>query len=282
MIDKRQDSSNSSRESQVGGYFFDFVTQNDYPSQSLIIGEVGKYNFFRNISVSELGYGFFGVGKDPFGKLGDWYHNILSNGVLEKSTKYNFSSQLVYRPIINQGTQTGLTQTPQTPLGALLNAQSQEFHIFGTHQFSQIAGIGYSSVYFEDYHRKSGILIPPCQARAFRLLLNVNGIQRVSATQSRSFSAYWDVAGGVINQQDCGSSFTWIGSGTFSQISKNSLLDTGNVSLGATPSLVLDISNTLGLMIIEVRIIGTFSMIGSGKMTLVESGTFQTDYIKPV
>lgn len=281
MPSKKQDSTNSKREWGVGGYGFEnpfgLVASND----SLHIGFSNTYSYL--IQSGESGWGHFGVGMNPFIDYGQkWYNTIVSDGVIEKSSKFNFYSTLEVKNIPYQwGPPWGLSVST-TYIGRFLRAQYYESHLItGSVSFLN----SQSRVYFTEFPQRDGTFrVPNCEARAYRLLATVNGIERTSITQSRSFSAYWDITFGIKNFEFCpgGSSMDFIGGSYLNQVYKTSFLSTGTIGLtSTTPNLQVE---TLGggLYTISAFISGTYNVIGSAKLTTVDSGSLVTTYTEPV
>lgn len=292
MLEKKQDSTNSRRDFQVGGYSFNNNLSRDQGENSLLIGSAPTFSLFYG--PFESGYGWFGVGQEPqpITYLYDnWYQTVVSDGVIQKNSKYNLTpGTLSIGTISFYWESPYYINAPQTAYGKFLRNQYTEYHLVSS---SVSVSGNSSSFFFTGANRGTLFTIPYCDAKVYRLLANVNGIQRVSGTQSRSFSAYWDIAFGYKNGYYCGDgtlgtldtqSFSSIGSENYlNYMNRTSFISTGNLNLavGATPSLRVIVPSpnpsTEGFNI-KIEINGTFSMIGSAKLTEVYIGSAQSTF----
>lgn len=293
MLEKKQDSTNSKRDYQAGGYSFNNNLFYDRPEYSFHVGSSPTFSLFR--FPIESGWGWLGVGQEPSPStwLGnDGFQTIVSDGVIQAGSKFTFSSGTVsVQTHVFPFESPWSIDAPTTYAGKFLTNQYTEYHLATSE--STVSG-GITSVLFtKQTTRDTFFYVPYCEARVFRLLANVNGIQRVSGTQSRSFSSYWDVVFGIKNGYYCdqGASnshtFSTIGTpGFLDHMSKTSFLSTGNLNLavGATPSLRIIIPSpnpAVEGFKISVEINGTYSLIGSAKLTSVEIGTVITTWKVP-
>jgi hypothetical protein len=281
MLEKKQDSTNSKREWSAGGDGFNNLYSINPSENTLHIGQSPVYSVLNG--PIESGYGHFGVGLEPFPVSGyNWYNTIVSDNVLVKSTKWQFGASMSEASIQYPWASPYVVNVPRTLAGRFLRAQYQDSHLISG-SVSLTTVVGSSTFYFmessQGVNNTSLFTVPYCEARAFRLLATVNGIGRNSGTQSRSFSAYWDISFGIQNLSFCGGSSSFIGGGYLDQVSRSSFINTGTLALGGTPSLTIDLPGDEFL--IQVSIAGSFSMTGSAKLTRVESGTLDTTWIKP-
>lgn len=286
MLEKKQDSTNSTREFQVGGYDFNNNLFFNWNEQGIHIGHSPTFSLF--FGPVESGWGMFGVGQEPnnFTWIGDagQYKTIVSDGVIQPSSKFTFSGTVSVQDHDFPWESPYVVKAPTTQMGRFISSQYSERHLITS---SASTYLGVTTIYFADqFRRNNEFYIAPCDARAYRLLANVNGIQRTSGTQSRSFSAYWDVAFGIRNGNGCGSTFSFIGSPSFfNHMMRSSFISTGNLSLavGATPSLTISLGSdgAVDTFQILVDINGTYSMIGSAKLTEVETGSIVTGWTFP-
>lgn len=281
----KQDSTNSRREWQVGGNDIDNSFISSFKNDSINIGYSSTYSQFV-FGGYESGFGHFGVGKDPHPGYGKWFNTIVADGVVEPGNKFNFFTATVPISITN------LFVPPATFSGVLstsndfLRTQYYESHLI-TQKVSISSGI--STVKFCEFNNELGIsgdgyfYVPNCEARAYRLLATINGIQRLSGTTSIAFSGYWDISFGLKNFEYCpdGSTFSFIGGSYLSQVSRSSYLSTGTVGLSSVPTLEV-VTESPGKFIIQVYLTGTFSMIGSAKLTTVDCADIYTTYTVPV
>ena len=156
-----------------------------------------------------------------------------------------------------------------------------------TQKVSLVSGV--SSLKFCEFNSSSGIssdgffFVPNCEARAFRLLATVNGIQRLTGVSSIAFSAYWDISFGLKNFEFCpsGGVYDFIGGTYLGQVSRSSYLSTGTLALSSAPTLEVT-TDADGKFTIIVNVTGTFSMIGSAKLTTVDCADIYTTYTVPV
>jgi hypothetical protein len=282
MLEKKQDSTNSRREFAVGGYGFENPFNLIREENTLHVGFSDTYSFFYQSG--ESGVGHFGVGMNPMPDSGQkWYNTIVSDHVVEKSGKFDFYSTLaVNNQSYPYGPPFGISVST-TPNGRFLRTQYYESHLI-TGSVSQGAGI--TQIYFTEVPRRNGIFyVPNCEARAYRLLANVNGIQRNSGTQSKSFSAYWDLVFGIKNFQYCynGSMQSIATSPNYlSQVSRSSFLSTGTIGITSeTPYLSVDILGD-DQFTISVVMTGNYNMIGSAKLTTTDSAYLVSSDVLPV
>ena len=283
MIFKQQDSTNSKREWGVGGQGFEntfgLVASND----TLHVGFSDTYSYF--IASNESGWGHLGVGLNPSTTIQQkWYNTIVADGVVEKGTKFNFTGSTPVTVIDNPYGRPYTFSIVTTPTGTLLRTQYYESHLItGSVSFVN----NESRIYFTEFPRRDGIFfVPNCEARTYRLLASTNGIQRISLTQSRSFSAYWDVVFGIKNFEYCpfGSAMAFIGSSNLTQVNRSSFISTGTINITAStaPQLNIDIL-TDGKFQIGIYISGTYNVVGSAKLTTVDCASLYntSDYVAP-
>jgi len=284
MLEKKQDSTNSSRDFQVGGYSFNNNLDNDYDEQSIHIGHSPTFSFFYSSSYS--GRGFFGVGQEPNNPYAFWpgqYRTIVSDGVLQAGSKFNFSGSVSIYPHDFPWESPYTIYAPITRQGSFVASRYSERHLFSSPP--SISGSITSINFTDQLWRSNYFYVQNQDARAYRLLVNVNGIQRTSGTQSIAFSAYWDLVFGV-RGGGWGNTFSFIGAGSYlNEMSRSSFISTGNLSLpsGASSSIFIGLASDGATDVFEVKvqINGTFSMIGSAKLTEVETGTIISNWELP-
>lgn len=281
----KQDASNSRREWQVGGNDFENPGLSSFKSDSIHIGDSTTYSQFV-FGGYESGFGHFGVGKDPYPGYGKWYNTIVADGVVEPGNKFAFFTATVPISITNLFPPPATFSAVLTTSNNFLRTQYYESHLI-TQKVSIASGI--STVKFCEFNNELGIsgdgyfYVPNCEARAFRVLATVNGIQRLSEISSIAFSAYWDISFGLKNFEFCpgGSTFDFIGGSYLSQVSRSSYISTGTIGLSSVPTLEV-LTESPGKFIIQVYLTGTFSMIGSAKLTTVDCADINTTYTVPV
>lgn len=282
MLEKKQESTNSKREWSAGGDGFNNLYTNwNYAENTLHVGQSPSFSVF--LTTLESGFGYFGVGVEPSPSRSlNWYSTIVSDNVLVKSSKWRFGASMSEASIPYPWSPPYSLSVPRTLAGGIIRAQYQDSHLISG-SVSLSIDPGNSFFYFMDstqgINNSNIFYVTGCEARAFRLLASVNGIGRNSGTQSRSFSAYWDLAFGVQNMFQCGGTFSFIGGSYLDQVSRSSFINTGTLPLGGTPSLTVESGDSV--FQIKVSIAGSFSMIGSAKLTRVESGTLDTTWKKP-
>lgn len=275
----KQDSTNSRREWQVGGNDFENTGLSSFKSDSIHIGDSGTYSQFV-FGGFESGFGHFGVGKDPYPGYGKWYNTIVADGVVEPSNKFGFFTSTVPISITNLFPPPATFSAVLTNSGNFLRTQYYESHLI-TQKVSIDSGI--STVKFCEFNNFDGYFyVPNCEARAFRVLATVNGIQRLSGLSSIAFSAYWDISFGLKNFEFCpsGSDFDFIGGSYLNEVSRSSYISTGTIGLSSVPTLEV-VTESPGKFIIKVYLTGTFSMIGSAKLTTVDCADINTTYTVP-
>lgn len=268
MRKRYADSTNSYRQWIVGGTSSSLWSSNFSRFQ---IGENNGSNTDTAINVLNIGRYGHAIEQSEYRSFN--YNNslVVSDGSLDQdSNKFQFLNA------------TNLNRRGFT--NSKIRQQYHDIHMFTRSQY--LSNIDKTIIYFviASDENNNYIDIPDSSAFAFRIMLNFNAIRRLDSESDTSLSGFLDISGGLVNFDTISggsSKLNWIKDQSSNDNYLSDVTSFNFINLGTngyTGFINFESYFNSSEWYVTVVLDGRFDAIGSGKLTLVESGFLTTSY----